>query len=71
MIVVGKQWRIVCVILVWNVNDLTALTATDTNSEGAVLNPSLADFFHTNVVSHQCPYTEHANFNQIEYAMNC
>ena len=39
--------------------------------EAALLNPSLADFYHTNTVSHQCPYTEHAHFNQIEYAMNC
>ena len=38
---------------------------------GVVLNPSLADFFRTNTISHQCPYTEHAHFNQIEYAMNC
>ena len=37
----------------------------------ALLNPSLAHSFHTNTISHQCPYTEHANFNQIECAMNC
>ena len=35
-----------------------------------MITPSFKEFFRTNTLSHQCPYTEHAHFNQIEYAMN-
>ena len=28
-----------------------------------LINPSFKEFFRTNTLSHQCPYTEHAHFN--------
>ena len=35
-----------------------------------LITPCFKEFYRTNTLSHQCPYTEHAHFNQIEYAMN-
>ena len=39
-------------------------------SSSVVITPRFKEFYCTNTLSHQCPYTEHAHFNQIEYAMN-